>query len=179
MHYRVNNLDTGQSMEYTWSTAFKPVALLPVPYISQLGSGADLHHNDCGAASAIMLLGAYLNMQMTTDEFYTKFGIQGDPLLSVVQLRNAMSSLGLMSDFRVSLTVQDLFAALAAGKPPIVLLRYKLLEQAGLTEQKFDGPHFAVVVGLDIKSFYFSARFIPRRENGNGTAFPLIFFGNA
>ena len=179
MHYKVVNLDTGQSVEYSWGTAFKPVVLLPVPYVTQLGSGADLHHNDCGAASAIMLLNAYLNIQMTPDEFYPKFGISGDPFLSVIQLRNAMSSMGLMTDFRAGLTVQDLFAALAAGKPPIVLLRYKLLEQAGLTEQQFEGPHFAVVVGLDIKYVYLHDPLYTKPEDGNAHAYPLDIFWNA
>ncbi len=179
MHYKVDNLDTGQSVEYTWNTAFKPVALLPVPYVSQLGTGAELHHNDCGAASAIMLLKAYFNLQITPDEFYTKFGIPGDPFLSVVQLRNALGSIGLLTDFRASLTVQDLFAALAAGKPPIVLLRYKILEQAGLTEQKFDGPHFAVVVGMDIKSIYVHDPLFTKQEDGNAHAYPLDIFWNA
>lgn len=179
MHYKVSNLDTGKSADYTWSTAFKPVVLLPVPYVTQLGAGADLHQNDCGAASAIMLLGAYLNINLTLDDFYAKFGISGDPFLSMVQLRNIMSSQGLVTDFRSGLTVQDLFAALAAGKPPIVLLRYKLLVDAGLTEQKFDGPHFSVVVGLDIKYIYIHDPLYGKPEDGNAHAYPLDLFWNA
>jgi N-acetylmuramoyl-L-alanine amidase len=179
MRYKVENLDTGKSVEYTWSTAFKPVVLLPVPYVSQIGVGADVHHNDCGAASAIMLLAAYFNVQMTPDEFYVKFGIPGDPFLSVVQLRNAMGSLGLLTDFRATLSIQDLFGALAAGKPPIVLLRYKLLEEAGLTEKTFEGPHFAVVVGLDIKNIYIHDPLYTNPDDGNAHAYPLDIFWKA
>lgn len=178
-HYKVQNLDTGQVVEYTWSTAFKPVVLLPVPYVSQIGSGADAHSNDCGAASAIMLLGAYFNLKMTPDEFYTRFGIPGDPFLNVVQLRNALGSLGLLTDYRATLTVQDLFGALAAGKPPIVLLRYKVLEEAGLTEKKFEGPHFAVVVGLDIKNIYLHDPLYTNPADGNAHAYPLDIFWQA
>lgn len=179
MHYKVENLETSQSVEYTWSTAFKPVVLLPVPYVSQLGSGADAHKNDCGAAAAIMLLGAYFNVQMTPDEFYTKFSIPGDPFLSVVQLRNAMGSLGLLTDFRATLTIQDLFGALAAGKPPLVLLRYKVLEEAGLTEKTFEGPHFAVVVGMDVKYIYIHDPLYTNPVDGNAHAYPLDIFWKA
>src|SRR5688572_9601091 len=154
VRYRVQNLATNEVKEYDWSTAFRPVVLLPVPYVSQLGAGADTHRNDCGAASSVMLLRAYLDLKMTPDEFYTKFAIQWDPYLSVPQMRDAMSSLGLLTDFRANLGLQDLFTFLAASKPVIVLLRYKILQEAGLTEKKFEGPHFAVVVGIDSKNIY-------------------------
>lgn len=179
MRYKVENLDTGQSVEYTWGTAFKPVVLLPVPYVSQPGIGADGHHNDCGAASAIMLLGAYFNVKMTPDEFYAKFGIPGDPFLSVVQLRDALGSLGLLTDFRASLTVQDLFDALAAGKPVLVQLRYKVLEEAGLTEKTFEGPQFAVVVGMDVKNIYVHDPLYTNPADGNAHAYPHDVFWKA
>ncbi len=179
MRYKVENLDTGQVTEYSWSTAFRPEVLLPVPYVSQIGAGADAHNNDCGAASAIMLLGAYFNLKITPDEFYFKYGIAGDPFLSVVQLRNAMGSLGLLTDFKAALTMQDLFAALAAGKPPLVLLRYKVLEEAGLTEKHFDGPHFAVVVGMDIKNVYVHDPLYTNPEIGCAHAYPLDMFWKA
>lgn len=179
MHYKVENVDTGTSADYTWSTAFKPIVLLPVPYVSQLGAGASAHQNDCGAASAVMLLRAYLNLTLTPDDFYTKFAITGDPYLSVSQIRNAMSSLGLLSDFRAMLTVQDLFGAMAAGKPPIVLLRYKVLVDAGLTERTFQGPHFAVMVGMDVKNVYIHDPLYTDPARGEAHAYPLDIFWQA
>jgi hypothetical protein len=155
------------------------VVLLPVPYVSQLGAGAGAHNNDCGAASAVMLLRAYLNIQMTPDEFYTKFALSGDPYLTVTQLRNAMSSLGLLTDFRATLSVQDLFVALAAGKPAIVLLRYKVFQDAGLTEKSFEGPHFAVAVGMDIKNIYLHDPLYTNPAVGNAHPYPLNVFWQA
>ncbi len=65
-HFRVVNVNTNETVEYNnWGTAFKPITLLPVPYVSQLGVGAEGHKNDCGAASAVMLLMAYTNSTMT------------------------------------------------------------------------------------------------------------------
>jgi hypothetical protein len=179
MRYRVENLDTNEIREYNLSTAFRPLVLLPVPYVSQLGTGASAHQNDCGAASAVMLLRAYLNIQMTPDEFYTKFGIQWDPYLSVSQMRDAMATQGLLTDFRANLALQDLFTFLAAGKPVIVLLRYKVLEEAGLTEKHFEGPHFAVVVGIDSKNIYIHDPLYTNPADGDAHPYPLDIFHRA
>ncbi len=178
-HYRVKNLDTNAVQEYTWSTPFKPVVLLPVPYASQLAADASAHQNDCGAASAVMLLGAYLNLAITPDEFYSKFNITGDPFLSVAQITNAMGSLGLLTDFKANLSLQDLFTYLAANKPLIVLLRYKVLEEAGLTEKTFQGPHFAVAVGVDLKYIYLHDPLYTDPANGAAHAYPLDIFWQA
>ncbi len=180
-HYQVEDLESGLTTEYAWQTAFKPVNLLPVPYVSQLGTGADLHRNDCGAAAAIMLLRAYLDgFTLTPDEFYTRFAVPGpDPYLSVTQLRNALGSLGLLTDFKAGLSTQDLFAALAQGKPAIVLLRYKVFEEAGLTEKHFEGPHFAVVVGMDIRHVYLHDPLYTNPVDGNAHAYPLDLFWKA
>ena len=179
MPYKVENLDTGKFVEYALNTPLRPVVLLPVPFVSQLGGDADKHQNDSGAAAAIMLLKAYFNVQMTPDEFYVRFGIPGDPYLSVVQLRNTMGSLGLLTDFRAGLTTQDLFAALAAGKPAIVLLRYQVFNDAELSENKFDGPFFAVVVGMDIKNIYIHDPLYANHEEGSAHPYPLEVFWKA
>ncbi len=179
VHYRVENLDTHEVKDYSMGTAFRPVVLLPVPYVSQLGPGATAHSNDCGATSAVMLLRAYLNIVMTPDDFYTKFAIQWDPFLSVPQIRDAMSSLGLLTDFRANLTLQDLFTFLAASKPVIALLRYKVLEEAGLTEKSFQGPHFAVVVGIDSKNIYIHDPLYTNPLDGDAHAYPLDIFYKA
>ncbi len=179
--YQVENLETGQKVEYAWATAFKPITLLPVPYVSQLGPGAEARKNDCGAASSIMLLRAYFpDFKLTPDEFYTRFAIPGaDPYLSVTQLRNAMGSLGLLTDFKATLGMQDLFGYLAAGKPVIVLLRYKVFEDAGLTEKHFEGPHFAVVVGMDIRHVYIHDPLYTNPANGEAHPYPLELFWRA
>ena len=177
--YRVENLDTNETKDYTMSTPFRPVVLLPVPYVSQLAPGATGHSNDCGATCAVMLLGAYLNIAMTPDEFYTKFAIQWDPFLSVPQLRDAMGTMGLLTDFRANMALQDLFTFLAAGKPVIALLRYKVLEEAGLTEKSFQGPHFAVVVGIDSKNIYIHDPLYTNPHDGEAHAYPLDIFYKA
>jgi hypothetical protein len=179
-NYRVQNVDTNESTEYNnWSTAFKPVTLLPVPYLSQIGAGAELHRNDCGAACAVMLLRAYTNTTMTSDQFYALFNISGDPYLSVPTLRAAMGKMGLLTGFKAGLMMADLFNTLATGKPVIVLIRYKTLEDAGLTERHYEGPHFAVGVGMDSKYIYLHDPLYTRPSDGEAHAYPLDLFWKA
>lgn len=178
--FRVENLDTNEVTEYSdWSTAFKPITLLPVPYVTQLGPGAEMHKNDCGAASAIMLLRAYTDTTLTPDEFYAKFNIQGDPYLSVLTLRDTMGKLGVLTTFKAGLTIADLFNAFATGKPMIVLIRYKVFEDAGLTEKHFEGPHFSVAVGMDPKYIYLHDPLYTNASDGEAHAYPLDLFWKA
>ena len=175
--FRVQNLNTDDVVDYTnWSTAFKPVTLLPVPYVSQLGAGAEAHKNDCGAACAVMLLRGYNGGAMTPDEFYTTFNLQGDPYLSVPTLRNALGKLGVLTGFQAGLTMADLFNTFATGKPVVVLIRYKVLEDAGLTEKHYEGPHFAVGVGMDSKYIYLHDPLYTNASDGEAHAYPLDLF---
>lgn len=177
--FKVEELSTGSAVEYDLGNALRPVTLLPVPYVSQLGTDADLHANDCGAASAVMLMRAYQKSSMTPDHFYTQFGIPGDPYLSVTQVRNALSSMGIPSEFRAGMSIPDLFNLMASGKPAIVLIRYKVLFEAGLTEKSFQGPHFAVVVGLDPKYIYIHDPLYSNPMLGEAHPYPLETFWQA
>jgi len=152
---------------------------LPVPYVTQLGEGADAHKNDCGAACAVMLIQAYTNTVLTPDDFYTNFNIQGDPYLSVQTIRDAMGKLGVLTSFKAGLTMADLFNTLATGKPVIALIRYKTLEDAGLTEKHFEGPHFAVAVGMDSKYVYLHDPLYTNPADGDAHPYPLDTFWKA
>lgn len=177
--FKVEDLSSGTAVEYDLGNALRPVTLLPVPYVSQLGTGADAHANDCGAASAVMLMRAYQKSTMTPDHFYTQFNIPGDPFLSVTQIRNALNSLGIPTEFRAGMSVPDLFNLMASGKPAIVLIRYKVLFEAGLTEKSFQGPHFAVVVGLDPKYIYIHDPLYSNPLAGEAHPYPLDTFWQA
>jgi predicted double-glycine peptidase len=177
--FKVQEIGTGSVQEYQLGNSLRPVTLLSVPYVSQLGSDADAHANDCGAASAAMLLAAYQKSSITPDEFYTQFNISGDPYLSVTQIRSAMQKMGLLTEFRAGLSVPDLFNLVATGKPAIVLIRYKVLFEAGLTEKSFQGPHFAVVVGIDPKYVYMHDPLYSDPIMGEAHPYPLETFWQA
>jgi len=179
-HYRVQDVDANANVEYeNWNTAFRPVTLLPVPYISQIGTGAEQHKNDCGAACAVMFLRAYTNTPMTPDQFYALFNIPGDPYLSVPTIRNAMGKSGVLTSFKAGLTMADLFNTFATGKPVIVLIRYKTFEDAGLTEKHYEGPHFAVGVGMDSKHIYLHDPLYTNSFDGEAHPYPLDLFWKA
>ncbi len=177
--FKVEEVETARVVEYEMGSPLRPASLLSVPYVSQLGAGAAAHANDCGPACAVMLLRAYQKIALTPDEFYTRFGFQGDLYLSVTQLRNAMTSLGLLTDFIANLSIQDVFNALASSKPLIALLSYKTLYLSGLTEKAFLGPHFAVVVGIDCKNIYLHDPLFTDPLVGEAHAYPLDIFWKA
>ncbi len=177
--FKVEEVGTSYVKEYEFGNALRPVSLLPVPYVSQLGEDADAKNNDCGAACAVMLLRTYQKSGMTPNDFYTHFGISGDPYLSIPQIMNAMSSLGLQTELKASLLINDLYGYLAAGKPMIVLIKYRTLVDAGLTEKTFQGPHFAVVVGLDIKNIYIHDPLYTDPTVGEARAYPIEVFWKA
>lgn len=178
-YFKVEETEIGAVREYRLGNALRPVTLLPVPYVSQLGRDADDHANDCGAACAAMLLAAYQKASLTPDEFYRRFNITGDPYLSVNQIRNALNSFGLMNELRAGLSIPDLFNLVATGKPAVVLIRYKVLYEAGLTEKSFQGPHFAVVVGLDPKFVYIHDPLYTDPLAGEAHPYPLEIFWQA
>lgn len=180
MRYQVKNLDTGSETEVTLETAFKPLTTLPVPFVSQVGPGADSRKNDSGAAAAVMLARAYQpNSAFTPDVFSARFALPADTHFNLAQIRAALASLGLSTESRAGLGMQDLFAFLAASKPVLAPLRYQTLAEAGLAEHGPGGPHFVVVVGLDIRHVYLHDPRCGNPVEGAARAIPLDIFWRA
>jgi hypothetical protein len=126
-----------------------------------------------------MFLRAYKNTPMTPNQFYKLYNIEGDPYLSVTTIRDALSKSGVLTTYKVGLTMADLFNILATGKPAILLIRYKTLEDAGLTEKHYEGPHFAVGVGMDSKYIYLHDPLYTNPAVGEAHAYPLDIFWKA
>ncbi len=90
-----------------------------------------------------------------------------------------MNKLGVLTSFKAGLTMADLFNTFATGKPVIVLMHYKTLEDAGLTEKHYEGPHFAVGVGMDSKYIYLHDPLYTNVSDGEAHAYPLDIFWKA
>ena len=153
-------------------------SVLPVPYISQLGSGADQIINDSGAAAGAMLVQAYTDQTITSAEFFRQTGqISADPL-TFAQISTALSAKGIPVELRSSLKLTDLSLILFSGRPVIALVKQTVLQAAGLTPEKFDGPHFLVVVGLDVERAIIHD---PLRKDASGQAqaIPWLIFYQA
>jgi predicted double-glycine peptidase len=147
--------------------------VLPVPFVSQLGAGADDHGNDCGAACVLMLLRAYAcagSSVLTVNQVYDGMNKTDDIFLSAGDLLSYMSARGLSTDWRSNMDISNIFADLVNGRPSISLIWYKPLVDAGLTEKKnFTGSHFVVTVGIDGRDVYILD---PYTTAGNPVAIP-------
>ena len=139
--------------------------LLPVWYVSQIGSGANSHANDCGGASSLMLLGTYnLAQNITVDKFYDSIVPSGDRPLSAGDMQIAMSRYGIKTEWRVDMTMEQMFGYLRNEKPILALVHYGTLVDAGVTQRKgFRSGHFLVVTGIDLENVYVDD---PYRDDG-------------
>jgi len=153
-------------------------SILPVPYISHLGAGADQIFNDSGAAAGAMLVQAYFIQTITPAEFYTQTGQIGDAPLSFVQISTTLGAKGLPVELRSGLKLADLSLILFSGRPVIALVKQTVLQAAGLTTEKFDGPHYLVVVGMDVEQVFVHD---PLRKDASGQSqgIPWLIFYQA
>lgn len=126
---------------------------LDVPYVSQLGTNANEHNNDCGAASAVMIIKAYTGEDVTVDQFYNETGISYDGYLSASQLISVLSKHKVGAKWIIS-NMQSLMENLRNGKPCICLVSYKTIRDSIATESQFAGFHFMLAIGYDTKNIY-------------------------
>lgn len=156
--------------------------LLPVPWISQLGLGADANRNDCGAASGLMLLRAYHPVpSMTVDEFY-KLAHPGEvnTPLYLGEIAAALSSQEAPVEVRYGLEAPDLYDFLRRRRPVIALIHYGTLVEQTLTQfSDFMGAHFVIVVGMDIERVYIHDPYTTTLEWGQALAVPVDLFETA
>lgn len=124
---------------------------LNVAWRSQLGSGADKYHNDCGAACVSMLVSAYTQQNISVDEIYARIQPNSDTYLSVAQLKNACALYGINMIASYDLSKEYYWQSMIDKTPSIALINYKPIVDAKLADDNitFTGFHFVVVVGLD------------------------------
>ena len=138
---------------------------LPVVDRSQLGPGADAHHNDCGPASDAMLLRTYnLAMQITVDELYNQLVPAGDVPISASALMRQMQSYGLKTVWYIETKTDQVYGYLRGRRPVLALVHYGALVDAGYTQFKgFRAGHFLVIRGIDLDNYYIND---PYRSDG-------------
>jgi hypothetical protein len=154
-------------------TTLPAPAILPVPYAAQLGPGADQFSTDSGSAAGAMLVCAYTGRNITPNDFFNQSGQTSDSPLSFAQIANGLTANGVTAELRMPLKLVDLALILSSGRPAILLVKQAVLQQAGLTPETFDGPHYLVAVGLDVKQVYIHD---PLRQDasGQGQAVPWL-----
>jgi len=155
-----------------------PVCLLPVPYVSQRGEGADRMSNDTGAAAGCMLVGAYTDRPVTPNDFFQQSGQQSDAPLSLAQIAATLAADGVAVEQRSGLKLGELALVLSTGRPALVLVKYSVLQQSGLAPETYSGAHYLVAVGLDVKNVYVHDPF-RYDASGRGQAIPWLVFYQA
>lgn len=136
-----------------------------IPYIPQIGEGANLHHNDCGPACASMLIAAYKDIILSPDEYYETMNVQGDPYQAVWQLKQYMALFDLPASWFVNLDMETLRDVIYNRQPPIALVQYAPLSNAKCTQFHGSFQHFVVVTGIDAEYVYMHD---PYRTDGQG-----------
>jgi hypothetical protein len=144
--------------------------ILPVPYVSQLGAGADQFTHDSGAAAGAMLIRAFTDKVITPDAFFTQTGQHADLPLSFTQIANTLSANGVVVELRGAMKLADLALILSSTRPALIMVKQTVLQQAGLTPETYTGPHYMVAVGLDVKYVYVHD---PLRKDVSGQAQPI------
>lgn len=164
--------------ELPGTTAPEPgaeTALLPVPYISQLGQGADKYSNDCGAAAGAMLIQAYSGKSISPNKFFEETGQSSDRYLSASQIMRVLRKYDIPCTWQVNLGLNDLFTHLRKNRPLIVLINYKTLQDVIKTQSSFSGPHFSPVVGVNIRGVYIHDPLWSNKK-GKALAIPIDTF---
>lgn len=116
---------------------------LDVNYISQWDPTASDSRNECGEASAAMILNFY-GEHLTPNQITEKTGA-GLGLVSVVQLQQAIKAFGYDSQFVRNATPAHITGYLDKAMPVIALVHYGSLNST--QDKSFKGGHFFAVVG--------------------------------
>ncbi|HVN53019.1 MAG TPA: C39 family peptidase [Anaerolineaceae bacterium] len=149
------------------------VSLLPVPYVSQVGEGAEQTNNDTGAAAGAMLVQAYTGKPITPNDFYQQSSQKSDLPLTLQQISTVLTSHGVAVDQRSKLKLAELALILATGRPALLLVKYSVLQQAGLAPETYNGAHYLVAVGMDVRDVYVHDPF-RYDTSGQGQAIPWL-----
>lgn len=152
---------------------------LPVSYVSQLGTGAAEHNNDCGSASALMLLRTYnLAKNTTVDQLYNSMTPIEDTALGFGAMQSRMASYGLKTEWKADMLIETTFGFLRTKKPVLALIHYAPLVDAGVTEKvNFRRAHFLVITGIDLDYIFINDAY--RTDNKANIAVPIDIFEKA
>lgn len=141
-----------QALSVFGITKNETIPFWDVPYIPQVGIGADGQHNDCGAASDAMLIQFFKVPCPTVDELYKEVSPNGDYYLSYGNLFKLLDTRGIDADYDVLVSNGELYEYLTRGAPVIALIHYGSLST--IRPNSFKGAHFVVVIGMDMKYVY-------------------------
>ncbi|BCY18698.1 hypothetical protein hrd7_25470 [Leptolinea sp. HRD-7] len=149
---------------------------LSVPYVGQVGDGANGHGNDCGPASAAMVITFAGAVCPTVDKLFDEVQPAGDAYTSFGDLSKLLDARGIDVDYDQGVSNGKLYEYLTRGMPLIALIRYGAL--ARIRPNLFTGSHFVVVIGIDLDTVYINDP-LNTPTSGEGIAVPLEMWEDA
>ncbi len=151
-------------------------SILNVPYVGQVGVGANEHGNDCGPTSAAMVIGYFGLTVPTVDSLFNEVVPSGDYYTSFGDISRLLDNRGISPNYDANVSTKDLFWILAGGVPAIALIRYGALST--IRPNKFAGSHFIVVIGMDLDTVYINDP-LNTPTTGEHVAVPMAMFETA
>ncbi|MCC6156293.1 MAG: C39 family peptidase [Candidatus Hydrogenedentes bacterium] len=128
--------------------------IIPVPHINQNSDGSRQYRNDCGMACVAMAIHTLTGKRPSVDHLVMHY-IQEEyrgKYLTFSQLRPALRSFGLQSEYKRPFKTEDIQAAVEAGWPCIVLVKYPALPKH-LQAISYQGSHFVLISGYENGAF--------------------------
>lgn len=149
---------------------------LSVPYVGQVGDGANEHGNDCGPSAAAMVIRFAGRDCPSVDALFNEVYPSGDGYTSFGDLAKLLDNRGIEVDYDQEVTIGEMYEYLVKGMPVIALIRYGAL--SSIRPNNFTGSHFVVVIGLDLDSVFIHDP-LNTPTSGEGIALPLELWMDA
>lgn len=138
---------------------------LNVPFIPQIGPGADFTNNDCGTADLAMMAVALGDSHDEVDYWSRLTGAAPGALINIGQLQQAAAANGYVLTRHNNQSLASLRAVLEQGRPAMLLIN----AGAGWEHQpNYTGPHFALATGFSRTGdvFYFHDSYFQAGKRG-------------
>ncbi len=128
--------------------------ILPVPHINQNADGSKQYRNDCGMACVAMAIHGLTDKRPSVDHLMTHYiALESrGKYLSFSQLLPALRSFGLSAEYKRPFKTDEIQAAVEAGWPCIVLVKYPALPKH-LQTISYTGSHFVLISGYENGAF--------------------------
>ena len=145
-------LDWSKFTDESFERMFLMKKVLDVPFVSQLGYGADAHHNDCGPACCSMVLAAVKDIVVTPDQWYAMdgWGAPGTDIgTTAYQLQKALNLFNVHTTAITSMPLSSIRTIIDNNALAIALVKYDYFSDNGYTYIKGHFNHWLVVIGYD------------------------------
>jgi hypothetical protein len=128
--------------------------ILPVTHINQNSDGSRQYRNDCGMACVAMAIHTLTDKRPSVDHLVTHYiaAEYRGKYLSFSQLLPALRSFGLSAEYKRPFKTDEIQAAVEAGSPCIVLVKYPALPKH-LQAISYTGSHFVLISGYENGAF--------------------------